>query len=116
MDRNTHILTLEKQLRAQAELLEACGRRIAAAPDPRLKSAWLGAVVRLMNASAATGSAIAYIRWAPADRPWPPHATLHLPKLPQLPEIGEGSPPPAQIRKTTSRGFSTKTRSLAFLS
>jgi hypothetical protein len=57
---------LDEALRQQSALLQACAHRAAAASDPRLKSAWIDAVLRLMDASAATGSVIADLRWAPA--------------------------------------------------
>lgn len=90
---------LEDELRAQAALVEACGRRIAATHDPRLKSTWVDVFVRLMNASAATGSAVADIWWAPDCSALP--ALAALPKLPRLPEMGDAPPPPAVFRKAS---------------
>jgi hypothetical protein len=105
---------LERQLRAQVALVEACGRRIAAARDPRLKVAWIDAVARLMNASAATGSAMADIRWAPADAAlFLLRGGLGLPKLPQLPDIEDGTPPPRKFHKTTSGRIPVQNSSLA---
>ena len=99
---------LEHQLRAQAKHLQACAQR--AAGDPRLKSAWIEAVVRLMDASAATGSAIADLKWSPRDPVIP--VRLRLPDLPALPNA-EGGPPPPQIRKTTSGHFRNRLNGLA---
>jgi hypothetical protein len=112
MDRTAYLHRLEGGLRAQVTLLQACARAAAAARDPRVKSAWIGAVVRLMSASAVTGSMIATIRWAPADSgvsalPVRPGA----PKLPPLPNL-EGPPPP-NFYKTTSGGFSNRISRLA---
>ncbi len=99
---------LEEALRAQSALVEACARRAVASRDPRLCSAWIGAVVRLMDASAATGSAIADIRWAPAGATlFQLPVRLRLPGLPPLPE-GEGGSPPPDFRKTTSGGFANE--------
>src|SRR5690242_5854710 len=105
MDSEWHRGALEAQLRAQVALVEACARRAAAAGDPGLKSAWVSMLVRVMNASAATGSVLADVRWAPpscslADLP----IRLRLPQLPPLPDM-EGGPPPPRFRKTTSGGF-----------
>ncbi|HSC19793.1 MAG TPA: hypothetical protein VLC74_12865, partial [Rhizomicrobium sp.] len=101
---------LEAQLRGQVALLDACVARIAAARDPQLKSAWISAVVRLMNASAATGSAMADIKWAPASTAFMLPIGLCLPPLPRLPEEGEG--PPAEFCKTTSAAISRRNSGL----
>jgi len=57
-----------------------------------------------MNASAVTGSAMADVKWAPPGAPVPALAAgLCLPKLPPLPEIGEGAPTPCQISQNNLR-------------
>src|SRR5437868_156787 len=96
---------LEEELRAKVALLPGCARAAAAAGDPRLKFAWIGAVVRLMNASAATGSVIAALERAPprAAGLLPP-VSLRAPKLSPLPNA-EGGPPSPIFCKTTSGGF-----------
>jgi hypothetical protein len=38
-----HLRMLERHLRKQVKLSQACGRRAVAAGDPRLRSAWIGA-------------------------------------------------------------------------
>ena len=102
---------LEKELRAQGGA--AGGVRPAHCRRPRsaLKSAWIDAVVRLMNASAVTGSAMADVKWAPPGAPVPALAAgLCLPKLPPLPEIGEGAPTPCQISQNKPQAeFRTRT-------
>jgi hypothetical protein len=107
---------LEKQLRAQSDHVRACGQCVLAAHDPRLKSAWIDAIVRLMDASAATGSVIADLKWAPRTTLLNVPLRLHLPPLPPLPDLEEAPPPPPQIRKTTSGGFFSRNSGLAFLS
>src|SRR4051812_42061756 len=97
---------LDEELRVQSELVQACARRAAAARDPRLKSAWIDAVVHLMDASATIGSVIADVRRAPADAAlFSLPVCLRLPKLPLLPNTEEPLPPPPTIRKTTAGGF-----------
>src|SRR5581483_9499494 len=100
--------SLEEELRAQTALVAACFDRAAAAGDPRLKSAWRKLAVRLMNVSAATGWALAALKWAPRHSGMADLAVgLRLPKLPPLPDSG-GSPPPHKICKTTSGGFANR--------
>src|SRR5690242_13940086 len=110
--RIVHMRALEEQLRAQVALVEACARAATAARDPRLKSAWIGAMVRVMNTSAATGSVLADLKWVPTDAAlFALPVRLRLPKLPPLPNM-EGGPPPPHFRKTTSEGFSNEISSL----
>jgi hypothetical protein len=92
MDMASDFAQLEEQLRAQSELVQACARRAAAAGDPRLRSAWIDTVARLMNASAATGSVLAALKWAPQSALPALPVPLRLPKLPALPYM-EGRPP-----------------------
>ncbi|HEY1637828.1 MAG TPA: hypothetical protein VGF62_04830, partial [Rhizomicrobium sp.] len=98
---------LDEELRVQSELVQACARHAAAARDPRLKSAWIDVLVRLMDASAAIGSVIADMRRAPAGAALLSLAVrLRLPKLPSLPDVEQGTPPPPpDLRKTTAGGF-----------
>src|SRR3954471_15785034 len=101
MNRRTHMLALKEELRAQVALVQACSRRAVAVSDPRLKSAWIAAVVRLMDAAAATGSAIPDCKWAPPriallDFP----LAMRPPTLPPLPNV-EGEPLPPKFCKTT---------------
>jgi hypothetical protein len=94
-------------------LVHACARAAAAADDPRLKSACIGAVVCLMNASAATGSMIANVRWVSADGGLSAlPLRLRVPRLPPLPKE-EGGPHPPAFCKTTSGRFSSGISSLA---
>src|ERR1051325_9771066 len=76
---------LEEHLRAQLTLATACRDRAFAAPDPRLRSAWIGPFIRISNAMAATGSAIARLQ-AARGAPIPGLFALGLPDLPVLPE------------------------------
>jgi hypothetical protein len=105
MEKANCLGVLEEELQAQAELVHACAERMIAARDPRLRSAWVAATVCLMNASAATGSAMADIRWAP-DGPASSafQDRLRLPKLPPLPDVGSG--PSLGFFKTTSSKIS----------
>src|SRR6476646_4630447 len=115
MDRRiTCMRAREEALRAQSALLQACVHRAAAAHDPRPKSAWIDAVVHLMDMSAVTGSAIADIRWMPRGTGF--HELpirLRLPKLPPLPDEEEGTPPPPNFRKTTASRFRNPISGLA---
>jgi hypothetical protein len=95
---------LEEHLRAQLALLEGYRDRAVAAPDPRLASAWIGHFIRISHAMAATGSAIAPLRHAGKGAQSLLIAPFALPKLPHLPEEGEGVP--SQIRKTTPGAIS----------
>src|SRR5256885_11354144 len=91
---------LEEHLRAQLTLGKACRDRAVAARDPHLRSAWIGHAVRVSNAMAATGSALARLRYAGGGIARAlPLAPLCLPGLPRLPEEGEGIP--QDFRKTT---------------
>jgi hypothetical protein len=56
---------LEEHLRAQLRLIEGFRERARVAGDPRLKFAWLRQFVRVSNAMAETGNAMARLKWAP---------------------------------------------------
>src|SRR5437763_12210288 len=99
MDAEMSIFRLEEEVRAQVTLLMVCrDRAVVALGNPRLCSAWIGHFVRLSNAMAATGSAIAALRHADGDAAVP---AFRLPALPRLPEEGEGVP--SKFCKTTAR-------------
>src|SRR4051812_35773519 len=103
MDRKRYLHTLEEELRRQVALVHACARAAAAADDPRLKSACIGAVVCLMNASAATGSMIANVRWVSADGGLSAlPLRLRVPRLPPLPKE-EGGPPSPRFLQNNLR-------------
>src|SRR5690349_8885753 len=91
---------LEEHLRAQVTLAEECRGRAVAARDPRLASAWIGHFIRVSNAMAATGGAIARLRHAGSGAAMLTLPALRLPGLPPLPD--EGEEVPQRIRKTTS--------------
>ena len=101
---------LEEQLRAQLRLIDGFQARARTAADPRLKSAWIGQFVRVSNAMALTGNAMARLKWAPGAETRALHA-LCLPALPLLP--GEGDPPPSKNLKTTSGPIYSGIRSLS---
>src|SRR5689334_1495750 len=101
---------LNEHLRAQLALAEGIRVRARAARDPRLRCAWTRHFVRISNAMAATGSAMARLKWAPGVAALALPA-LRLPALPPLPQ--EGGLPPAEIRKTTSSGICSQISGLA---
>lgn len=99
MERAELMSALDRHLREQLRLIQGLRERARTAGDLRLKSAWIGQFVRVSNAMAMTGNAMARLKWAPgADHLVLP--ALCLPVLPLLPE--EGDPPPSKNRKTTS--------------
>jgi hypothetical protein len=111
MEKERLVWALEEVLRGQSGLVEACARRAVAARDPRLKSAWIGAVVRLMDASAVTGSAIAAIQWAPTDAVlFQLPICLCLPNLPPLPEGKGGTPSPSILQNNLRWVFQSDQR------
>src|SRR3954470_24694132 len=105
----------------RAHWRSSCGRSLgtcrpapgggAAAGNPRGKSAWIDAVVQLGKAMAATGSVTAELKWATRGSSLSALG-LRLPKLPRLPEMEEGTPPPAKIRKTTPDRISSQINNL----
>src|SRR4051812_43605188 len=80
---------LNGHLRAQLPLLQGCRARAAAAS--RLRLAWIDHFIRLGNAMAATGGAIAQLRHTGAPIPV---LRLRLPLLPSPSDDGEGTPLP----------------------
>jgi hypothetical protein len=102
---------LEEHLRAQLTLAEGCRDRAVAAAGPHLRSVWIGHFVRVSNAMAVTGSALARVVRADGGVASLSLAPLRLPALPRLPEE-EGYPPPPEFSKTTPGGISSRISSL----
>jgi hypothetical protein len=111
MKRECALSALQEYLQAQSELNNECLRRAVSACDPRLKSAWIGVFVRLCDAVVANGHAIADLKHLPGHVI--PPVRLCLPRLPALPKMEGGTPPPPHFHKTTSGGISCETSSLA---
>ena len=109
------VQNLELHLQAQVELGTAFRKRAFAAPDPRLRSAWIRHFLRLSDGIAETGSAISRLHHAAIGAESLCVASLRLPRLPTLPElpaIKEGDPPPLESRKTTPSRISNPVRGL----
>ena len=111
MKRESALSALQEYLRAQSELNNECLSRAVSACDPRLKSAWIGVFVRLCDAVVANGHAIADLKHAPGPISLP--VRWRLPKLPSLPKMEGGTPPPPHFHKTTSSGISCEISGLA---
>jgi hypothetical protein len=109
MDRRSSIRAPEEQPWTQTALVEACARAAATVHDPRLKSAWVGVLARVMHACAATGAVIANLKRDAA----PLHSSISRPAPPTKPAPASRGGDPPQFRKTTSDGFSSRISGLA---
>jgi hypothetical protein len=113
MERERALAHLQEQLWAQVKFGAECLERGRAAGDWRLRCAWIDVFLRLNDAVIQAGFVCGKLENGVSPDPLISFllANLRLPKLPVFPNagtLGGGTPPPPEIRKTTSGHFSNE--------